>query len=415
MLVVHAADIHLDSPLLGLARYEGAPVERIREATRRALSALIDLTLERDAKLLLIAGDLYDSGWKDYSTGLCFAAEMSRLREAGVRVVWIRGNHDAASQITKRLKLPDNVRELSFRKAESVVYEDLGVAVHGQGFASREVRDNIALAYPEPLTDLVNFGLLHTSVTGRPGHEPYAPCKLEDLVHKGYDYWALGHVHAREVLHERPWVVFPGNLQGRHAREIGPKGATLIEVDGRITSVEPVFVDVVRWSVCAVDASNAEHADDVLERVRESLQREVELAEGRLCAVRVVIGGATRAHSELCRDPERWMAEVRSLATDTAYGDVWVEKVRLETSDAFDLSELRDRDDPLGHVVRALDLLRHDDVLLAELAAPIIEDLRPKLRELGALELTETEALRGAIDDVERLLLPRLTARGKQP
>lgn len=412
MKVVHAADIHLDSPLLGLARYEGAPVARIREATRRAFSALVELCISEPAALLLLAGDLYDGSWKDYSTGLFFAAEMTRLREAGVRVVWIRGNHDAASQITKRLKLPDNVRELSFRRPDTVVFEDLGLAVHGQGFASREVSENIALAYPEPLPGLVNFGLLHTSVSGRPGHEPYAPCKLEQLVGKGYDYWALGHVHAREVLSQQPWVVFPGNLQGRHARETGAKGATVVDVDTSVRSVTHVPLDVVRWADCDVDASEASHADDVLERVRQRIESELDAADGRMLALRLRISGATRAHAELSRDPERWTADIRALSTDAAYGEVWIEKLVLATGDSMDPSELRERDDPVGHVVRAIERLRDDPAALAELSGRLVDDLKPKLREIGGLELCEPEALARALDDVERLLVPRLLQQG---
>src|SRR5262249_32528274 len=138
---LHAADLHLDSPMRGLERYEGAPLERMRGATRRALENLVELCLAEAVDLVVIAGDLYDGGWKDYSTGLFFAAQMSRLREAKIPVVLVRGNHDAASQITKTLRLPDNVRELSVKKPETLVLEGIGVAVHGQGFATRAVTE----------------------------------------------------------------------------------------------------------------------------------------------------------------------------------------------------------------------------------------------------------------------------------
>src|SRR5882757_4623826 len=134
MKFVHSADLHLDSPLSGLSKYEGAPVEQIRGATRRALENLVKLCLSEGAQLLVIAGDLYDGDWRDYSTGLFFNKQMSALRAAGVKVVWIRGNHDAASKLTAHLALPDNVHELSHRKPESFLLEELGVAVHGQGF-----------------------------------------------------------------------------------------------------------------------------------------------------------------------------------------------------------------------------------------------------------------------------------------
>jgi DNA repair exonuclease SbcCD nuclease subunit len=259
MKFVHAADLHLDSPLRGLQRYEGAPVDRMRGATRRALENLIALCLEEEVRLLLLAGDLFDGNWKDYSTGLFFAKQMSRLRQAGIPVVLIRGNHDAASQITRSLQLPDNVVELATRRPETRVFEELGIAVHGQGFATRAVSEDLALRYPAAVAGLVNVGLLHTCATGREGHDPYAPCAVETLIAKGYDYWALGHVHRREVLAQDPWIVFAGNLQGRHVKEAGAKGATLVTLaGGRITDVVHRPLDVVRWVICDVDAA-ADH------------------------------------------------------------------------------------------------------------------------------------------------------------
>ena len=152
---------------------------------------------------------------------------------------------------------------LSASRPETVVYDDLGVAVHGQSFATRAVSEDLASRYPPPIAGALNVGLLHTALDGRPGHDPYAPTQLGVLTGKGYDYWALGHVHEREVLASDPWVVFPGNLQGRHARETGPKGATVIEVeDGRVRAVEHRVLDVVRWSQIHVDAEDARSVDD---------------------------------------------------------------------------------------------------------------------------------------------------------
>ncbi|HEX3595292.1 MAG TPA: DNA repair exonuclease, partial [Polyangiaceae bacterium] len=315
--LVHAADLHLDSPLLGLERYPGAPVDEVRGATRRAFEGLVDLCLTENARVLLIAGDVYDGDWKDYSTGLFFVAQLNRLREIGTRVVVVRGNHDAASQITRHLRLPEHVLELDHARPVTHVFDDLGVAVHGQSFRDRSTKADLASGYPEPIRGAVNVGVLHTSVTGRPGHDDYAPCTLETLVGKGYDYFALGHVHRREVLSRAPWVVFPGNLQGRHMKETGPKGATLVDVDaGRVESVEHRTLDVVRWAVCDVDAADADGPDDVLDRARAALGREVAAADGRTLAARVVVRGATRAHAPLLSQAERWEAELRAAATE---------------------------------------------------------------------------------------------------
>lgn len=265
---IHAADIHLDSALHGLERYEGAPVDEIRSATRRAFDNLIDLAIDEEVAFVSLAGDLYDGDWKDYNTGLYFVNRMNRLHVGGIRVFIVAGNHDAASQITKHLRLPDNVTLFSTKQPEQVVLEDLGVAIYGQGFPTRAVIDDITQAYPQGDPHLFNIGLLHTCLDGKPGHEPYAPCTVDGLRSKGYQYWALGHVHKREVISEDPWIVFPGNIQGRHARELDPKGCTLVTVEeGEVVNVEHRDLDVFRWSRCELDVSSSETADDVYEQV----------------------------------------------------------------------------------------------------------------------------------------------------
>ena len=228
---IHASDIHLDSPLKGLSRYEGAPAERIRGATREALKNLVQTAIDENAAFMVIAGDVFDGDWKDYNTGLFFAGQMSRLRERGIKVFLLSGNHDAASKITRTLKMPDNVHRFSTKRPETLTLEELGVALHGQGFSRPDVTENLAANYPLAFGGLYNIGVLHTAATGREGHELYAPCALDDLIEKGYDYWALGHVHKGEILRESPWILFPGNTQGSHIEGPGPEGCTIVTVD----------------------------------------------------------------------------------------------------------------------------------------------------------------------------------------
>ncbi|NUU22496.1 MAG: DNA repair exonuclease, partial [Streptomycetaceae bacterium] len=179
MKLLHAADLHIDSPLRGLSRYPGAPAEEFRSAVRRALENLVDLAVHEGVDAVLLAGDVYDGDWKDYRTGLFFGAQMQRLREADIRVCMVAGNHDAQSKITKELRLPENVHRFSTAQPETKEYEDLGLAVHGQGFAERDVTDNLALAYPKARDGCLNIGLLHTALEGADGHDTYAPCRVD--------------------------------------------------------------------------------------------------------------------------------------------------------------------------------------------------------------------------------------------
>ena len=363
--------------------------------------------------LLLLAGDLYDGDWRDYSTGLFFAAQMARLREVGTRVVWIRGNHDAQSKITRHLALGEHCHELSAKRPETRLFEELSLAVHGQGFFTAAVTEDLSASYPDPISGLLNIGLLHTSLGGRRGHAPYAPCDVRSLSARGYDYWALGHVHQREIVQQEPYIVFPGNLQGRHVREVGEKGATLIHVnDGRVERIEHRALDVVRFEQLTIDVSAADSLLDVAELLKAALRKALAAADGRLVAARVTIQGATRAHAELARDPERAKAQLQSAANEIQGGDAWIEDVRCATEAPLERAVLAQRDDAVGQLVRSLAGLEQDDALLDELVAELSDVLRampPEVRDAEhGLDLTDREQARELLSSAGRMLLPRL-------
>lgn len=414
---LHAADIHLDSPLRGLERYEGAPVDRIRQATRRALENLVALALEEQVDFVLIAGDLYDGDWKDYNTGLCVVRQMSRLGDAGIPVFLIAGNHDAANRITRSLRLPANVRLFPAEAPATVGLEDLGVAIHGQSFARAAVTEDLSANYPPARRGFFNIGLLHTCATGREGHENYAPCKLEGLAARQYDYWALGHIHQREVLQTDPLIVFPGNLQGRHIRETGAKGCLLVTVnDAGRAQLEFRPLDVLRWELCAIDAGDVATADAALERVEQQLQQAVQRAAGLPLAVRIEIRGPCPAHDVLSANPAKWTNEVRSRADAVGSGEVWVEKVKLRTTPLQAHDPAESLNGPIGELVRLIEELKADDEKLQELR----KDLAEFSNKLGAdllhdrsdgTDFGSVDWLRTALEEVRPLLVHRLLAR----
>ena len=413
MKFIHAADIHLDSALHGLERYDGAPVDEIRSATRRAFDNLVEVAIDEQVDFVLLAGDIYDGDWKDYNTGLYFVERMVRLRDAGIRVFMVAGNHDAASQITKHLRLPQNVKMFTTSKPEKIVLDDLSVAIHGQSFASRAVKEDISQAYPQGDPQLFSIGLLHTCLDGKPGHEPYAPCTVDGLRSKGYQYWALGHVHKREEVSREPWIVFPGNTQGRHIRELGPKGCTLVTVDnGEISDVMHCNLDVLRWSLCEVDVTASETVDDVYEQVREALQQALDSSEGRLLAARLVLYGTCAAHSHIHTEIERWTQEYRALATGLGGAGIWLEKVSLKTQPAISVDSILARDDALGGLLRGIQNMELDDSALAELADEV-SALRQKLPAKilsgeDRYDPTDPQQLKIALEDIKELLVNRL-------
>ncbi|AHE98563.1 metallophosphoesterase family protein [Thioalkalivibrio paradoxus] len=372
---LHAADIHLDSPLRGLSGQEGSAAERIRTATREAFVQLVGDAIDRQVDFVVIAGDLYDGDWRDYRTGLFFAAQMGRLNEAGIPVFLLHGNHDAESQLTRRLTLPDNVRVFGARRPETFRLDACGVALHGQSFAQRELRENLVPAYPDPIPHDFNIGVLHTGLGGLGGHENYAPCALGDLLAKGYDYWALGHVHQFQILHPQPPVVFPGNLQGRHIREAGDKGAVLVTVEaGTAVDVAPLAVDVVRWSRVQADLTGAGSLGEAVERLQAAIADAVAAeGQGRLLACRVECQGSTPIHGELQVSGDRLLAEARAAAVGLGTDAAWVEKVVVATT-----ATGAERTEPAGELEALWQEAATDPELLARLA----EDPGAMLRRL---------------------------------
>jgi DNA repair exonuclease SbcCD nuclease subunit len=403
MKFLHAADIHLDSPLAGLRARTDLPEAVIRHCTRRAFTAMIDLALAEDVAFVVIAGDLYDGDWKDFSTGLFFADEMRRL---GRPCFLLRGNHDARSLITRSLTLPSNVREFSSRTCETAKLADLGVALHGHSFPNRAVPENLSTGYPVPVSGMLNIGVLHTSAEDPGEHETYAPCRVADLAVKGYDYWALGHIHARRVLAERPWVVFPGNLQGRHPKETGPKGCTLVTVEDRqVVAVEHRTVDVLRWTALEVDAAGADVAT-LTGRIADAVGVALADADGRPVLARVTLAGATSLHGALQNDAERLAAECRAAAIE-AGGALFVESVRVRTQPVA-LVE----DDMLAPLRAAFAAGLDDPALVSALLADLAS-LRQRLPAPARADLDipdSEEALRALADEAWQIAADALTA-----
>jgi DNA repair exonuclease SbcCD nuclease subunit len=405
MKILHAADIHLDSPMAGLAAYENAPVSELQLATRHALSNLIELALEEQVDLLLLAGDIFDGDWPHYGTGLHFISEMARLREAGIPVVMVAGNHDADSKLTKALSYPENVQVLDTRTPQTVTLENLGVAVHGQGYPTPAVTENLARDYPPALGGLTNIGLLHTSADGRPGHERYAPCTVSTLVAHGYDYWALGHVHRREVLAEDPPIVFPGNLQGRGLRETGPKGATLVTIEDSAVSHEHRILDVVRWEYLRVDVTGCTTREGACEHIAATVRRAAEEASGRLLAARVQLGGVCEAHRALAADPERLRYEVIAAATDVVGEAVWIEGVELSTTPVRELAS--GGEDAIGELIAELDEFSDADAIDA--LAPLANVLPAAV--LAEFDPVDAQTVRTLITEVAQSLPAMLLQR----
>ena len=387
MRFIHAADIHLDSPLRGLEAYPGAPVERLRVATRQAFDRVVELCLEERVDFLVIAGDLFDTEVKDFNAALAVAEQLRKLDQEKSPVYLILGNHDSREEMFRHVPWPANVTLFDHKRPQTVRHPTLPVALHGMSYPKREVTENLVPNYPEPVAGCFNIGLLHTNAGGNSSHAAYAPCSVEELATKGYDYWALGHVHEFEVLHEQPHVVYSGNTQGRHAREVGRKGCLLVTVEeqGRgVLEVEFRETAIVRWFRETIALQSDDDEEALLSATRKRLLQIVATASGRLAAVRLEFTGRCAVHEQLAKDASRQqlIANLRALAPDLGI-DVWIEKVKFHTQSPLNLDALRERQDLIGQLLRDIGSLAADPQALV--ALPETKDLATKV----AAELTQ--------------------------
>lgn len=386
---VHTADLHLDAPLRSLALRDDDLFELVGTATRLALARIVDLCIGEQADALLIAGDLYDGDMRSMKTAAFLTAQMERLHAAGIRVFIIRGNHDAESVITRELALPPNVHVFTGHGG-TVRLEDHDVAIHGVSFAKPHAPESLLPKYPAPVSGCFNIGLLHTSLAGAEGHDTYAPCRVADLQAHGYDYWALGHVHKRQVHGEAPYVIMPGMPQGRDIGEAGSKSVTLVTRDAGSVLIEERPTSVVEFNRvnCALDG---------IADWREALQHlsgQLKAAAGTVSdqtVLRVVLTGKTPLAWRMRRDHDLLCEQIGELAR--AIGPVWIEKIENRLSAPVAETDATGARTELLSIIRGL---AGEDAFLdraARAVEDLVADLPPEIRH----DFGQTEAARAAL------------------
>jgi DNA repair exonuclease SbcCD nuclease subunit len=403
---IHAADLHIDSPLAGLRTKDAEVAARFTNAGRRAVEALIAETITSEAAFLIIAGDVFDGDWKDINTGLFFVRAIGDLHRSGIPTFIVKGNHDAQSLMSRELPYPESVQVFPSNRPSTLTLETHRVALHGRSFPSR-LTEGFVEGYPARREGWLNVGVLHTSLDGKRGHEGYAPCTIDDLKRFGYDYWALGHIHAAEIVSRDPWIVFPGNLQGRSIRETGAKGAMRVTVeDGHIVDVTPIVLDSARWEHLSVDVTSAKNQTDVVALVSAELSDVYARSSGRPLAVRVTLVGETSLHSHLIAEFESLQDDVRASGFHAAT-DCWVEQLKVKTSlpqrqaTAISTAESVDIDSLLVEAANSPEF--------AAVMAELIESVTSKLPKDLHAEFAESEIIKSMADDARAVLMGKLS------
>ena len=369
---VHSADLHLDSPFKGIRETEPQVAKILRRATFDAYERVIDLCIDRHAAALLVAGDIFDSADRSLAAQIQFVRGLDRLKNAGIRAFLCHGNHDPLDGWGARLTMPSNVHQFG-ACVEAVPIDPTfaaGPVVCGISYPAREMRSSLLPGFPARERGRFTIGLLHANVGTSTEHDTYAPCSIDDLTATGYDYWALGHVHTRAILRDQaPMVVYPGNTQGRHPNEGGPRGVFVVEVDdhGRI-SPEFVAIDTVRWEQLNVPIEGIEDESALFNRLEALVDGLLDQADERHVVYRIDLVGRGVVHESLSRS-----GNVDGLVSQL--NDTWASRrpfafcggITDTTRSELDREALLAGKDFIGDFLALADKASRDERLVADL------------------------------------------------
>lgn len=390
---LHAADLHLDSPFRGMAQVPESYRERLRDCTFTAFSNLIDLAIREHVDFIVLSGDIYDASDRSLRAQLRLQRGLARLAEHHIPAYIIHGNHDPEDGVQAQLDWPDSVHFFGSKEVTAVTVhrrhpsqmnddtESDGIAeplavICGISYASMSLNDNVAKTYRRlPNSGLYHIGLLHGNVDGNPHHDNYAPCAKRDLIESGMDYWALGHIHIRQMLHEEePWIVYPGNIQGRSIKEHGAKGCYIVDV-AEDKQAQLVFypLDDVRWHVEHISIEGVDTEQDLKNRLELAMEHLREAAEGQMIIVRFTLQGRGPLHRKLEQVSfvqellQSLREEEEHRAEDSESNLIWIESLHVNTGLMLNLEAVQEQDSFLGELFRVSMQAEQDHRLFEEL------------------------------------------------
>ena len=409
---VHTADLHLDSPFVGLAELDDRVADLARRSTFQAYENVIRLCLERSVDFLLVAGDVYDGADRSLKAQLAFRNGLERLSDSGICSYIVHGNHDPLEGWASSLRWPKQTHIFGATAVDSVPYGRNGETqciIHGISFAHRQVKANLARQFRPSNTTVPQIGLLHCNVGNATGHEPYAPCSVADL-HPDMAYWALGHVHTRNVLSkERPTIVYPGNTQGLNINEAGERGCMLVRLtDQSEVDFEFVPTDAMRWRRESVQVDSLDSDQDLLSAIEERIGEVQKASAGRpsICRLRLVGRGGLHRRLQKADYLEDLLRHSRDVG-ENLDPLVWIDRIIATTQPLIDVETRIRSQDLVGDLLRITDEYKKNSSRMEEVRE-FIKELYEHGRCRKWLSTLTDEALLSLLGEAEVECLDRL-------
>jgi DNA repair exonuclease SbcCD nuclease subunit len=389
---IHTADLHLDTPFKGLLQINKDLADKIKNATFKAFEKIIDTCISEKVDFLLIAGDIFDREYKSLGAQLKFIEQLTRLSRVNIATYFICGNHDPLCSWLSQLDLPDKVYRFSSKEVEKVVFsknrEPL-VDIYGISYQDKAITENISLRYQiADLKSTFSIAMLHGNLGSESTHGNYAPFTLSDLKNSNFDYWALGHIHSRQVISQKsPVIIYPGNPQGRDFGEKGSKGCYLVELQtGYDPKLSFIPTQLIKFEEITVDLTDINQLTALNDAITNSIESDL---HNDNTIIRVTLAGRTPLHYQLIAADSQ-VSILEQLNTD-AFNQTpfrFVDSIRINTKPDLNIEQLRNGGDFLAELIREFDNIEKDPAMASEGISTLVNEMAnlQLKRELPALE-----------------------------
>jgi len=363
---IHTADLHLDTPFKGLSNSNKELAKRIKNATFKAFERIVDTCISEKVDFLLIAGDVFDRETKSLGAQLEFGKQLKKLSQNGIWTYIICGNHDPSSSWMPSLDLPEKVYRFGYDEVKKVIHYKNGepaADIYGISYKDKALTENISARYiMDEVPARFSIAMLHGNLTGNTSHDNYAPFTLADLAAKNFDYWALGHIHLRQIINQKnPVVAYPGNPQGRDFGEKGEKGCFLVEMtEYGNPAINFIQTQLVRFEDVEVDLTRVSTNSELDEKIRDAIESVINSDDSAV--IRLVFNGRTPMHRML-----KVPSQLSSLLENFNEGELnksefrFIDSIIINTLPDLDLGKLKESNDFTSEILRGFDKIEIDE------------------------------------------------------
>ncbi len=397
---IHCADLHLDSPFQGLTTKEPSLADRFKHATNEAFVKIIDLCLSEKVDFFTIGGDTFDGVDRSLCAQILLRDQFERLCKANIPVIIVAGNHDPLSDWLTEIQFPDNVHLLESDEVEKVPIEkdDKVVAsIYGISYKVSNVTENLSLKFQADEKDIFSIGMLHANVGSRKEHAVYAPCTINDLKVANMDIWLLGHIHIPDVICKKPLMLYPGNIQGRHINEDGPRGCYLIKVDSNHKiSYEFKPVQNILWKQEEINikdiVTSIELTDLLSDKCEENLANLTECEKG--IVIRWKLTGPSPLYHELTMTDK--IEEAKEILIERFFNQdpfVFPESIRLSIKPDKKREDYVNQENFIGDFLKLAGKVKIDNQMKNELLEMLNQPLSNRTIRKYLEEIDEKELL----------------------